>query len=138
MAKLSAYIREVLRIGADCADTIFFGEYLGKDGATLDAPIEVYYTVHRNPQTGARACVLTNLGARPAQFSVSFVGNTSIDAMIYRPFEPVLQVSGPTAGTIAREGLVIVVEDVTQSGGGNLSASTGAGRAVTGTALSRH
>jgi hypothetical protein len=115
MARLSAYIREVLRIRAELADTIFYGEYLGQGGSQVDAPADVYYAVHRNPLTGARACVLTNLGAQAAPFSVAFTGPAATSATIYRPFEPTERAAGPIAGTIPAEGLVIIHEDIGRS-----------------------
>ncbi len=110
MARLADYIREVLRIREELADTIFFGESLGRDEAVVEASDGVYYNVHRNPGTGARACVIVNLGSEPGYFTVSFAGDEDRPTTIHKPYELPTSQCQPVSGSVEAERLVIVVE----------------------------
>jgi hypothetical protein len=107
---LSTYIREILRLREELRDTVFMGEFLDTLEAQVDAPEAVKYNTHRNPQTGARACILVNFGGEPVQAGVAFDGKPGGAVKIYRPFEEVVEARTPVTVTIPPERPVIVVE----------------------------
>jgi len=107
---LAAYIREVIRLRAELADTIFFGDFLDQDGVDVQAPAQVRYNTHRSPETGRRACVLVNQSRGSADAVVTFDNSAQARVRIHRPFEDVVEGEAPAAVSIPGERLAIVVE----------------------------
>ena len=108
---LSRYIGEVGRLRELLADSVFYGDFLGDQGARVQAGASVHYAVHRDPATGQRACVVTNAAAAPAPFELAFVDAPSAGrAQLHRPFAEPQTVDLPLRGELAAGGLAIVVE----------------------------
>ena len=84
---ISAYIREIIRIREELKGIIFFGEFLDKLGVEVRAAEHLQYSVHRNPKTGKRACVLVNHCAEPLETGVVFEGNNNGRVCIFQPFD---------------------------------------------------
>lgn len=111
MRKLSAYIGEILRIREELKDTVFLGEFLDILQVYVEAPEDIKFSVHRNPGTGKRACVLVNFGDVSHQALVSFEGNSGGAVRIYQPFEKVRLGKLPSDVLLPSERLAIVVEE---------------------------
>ena len=107
---ISAYIREVIRIREELKDTILFGEFLDTLEVTVEAGDHVKYSVHRNSETGQRACVLINLGETPEDVTIGFAGPPA-PVRIHMPFQEPQTFEPPVALTIPGERLAIVVEE---------------------------
>ncbi|MFC1452905.1 DUF6259 domain-containing protein, partial [Verrucomicrobiota bacterium] len=108
---VSAYIGEALRIREELKSIIFFGEFLDKQGVEVRGAGHLQYGVHRNPDTGNRACVLVNHDSGPAEARVAFEGNSRGGARVFQPFEEAAGSRFPAEISIAGERFAIVVED---------------------------
>lgn len=108
---VSTYIRELIRIREQLKDTIFFGEFLDKLEVAVKATEHLQFSVHRNPKTGKRACILVNHGAAPLETGVAFDGNHNGRASVYQPFANVRVQALPAELSIPSERLAIVMEE---------------------------
>ncbi|MCJ8331409.1 MAG: hypothetical protein HRT89_19315 [Lentisphaeria bacterium] len=111
MKKLSAYIKEVIRIWEPHKDILFMGEYLDDREVTVEAHETIRWGTHRDPKTGKRGAVLMNFDDCPHEAEFSFDGNESGDLSIYAPFADMDTASGTVKLTIAPERLVIIIEN---------------------------
>ena len=107
---IAEYLREVIRIREDLKDTLFFGEFLDTREASVEASDPIRHSVHRNTETGRRACVLANLGTDPSEAIVVFQGNDSGKVAIHEPFKSTRHETLPLKLTVPGERLAIVVE----------------------------
>jgi len=108
--ELSAYIAEVLRIREELRDFLLFGEFLDVLGVTVATHEHVMFSTHRDPKTGARACVLVNTCIKPHRATVALDGNHGGPITTYQPFSEPEQRDLPATITIPGERLAIVVE----------------------------
>ena len=108
---ISTYIKEVIRIREELKDTIFLGEFLDDQEVAVEARAGLKYAVHRNPETGRRACVLVNHNMKPVQTRLQFEGNRQGRVFIYQPFKNRKRRKLPIKPSIPAERFVIVVEE---------------------------
>lgn len=112
---LSAYIKEVQRIRQRLKDTLFLGELLETEAATVGGPFaeheDARWSTFRNNETGKRACVLVNLSAEPLEAdSVALKDNTDAIVAVSQPFEPDQTARFPVTITIPPERFVVLAE----------------------------
>lgn len=111
MRPLAGYIREVLRIREELADTLYLGEFLDhQEVRVLERP-QLKFNSHRNPKTGQRACVLVNQGRTPLTTTTTFAKNPGGRVRIHRPFGKTLNARLSARVTIPGERFAVVVED---------------------------
>ena len=108
--RLAAYIEEVMRLRRELVDFIDLGDFLDTEEVEIRCERAVLFNSHRNPATGARACVLMNVGGGPQTARVTFAGNVSGRVRIYAPFSEVADMALPAEVQIPRDRFVVVVE----------------------------
>lgn len=108
---ISTYIADVLRIREELKDTIFTGEFLDTLEASVKGPEHLRFTVHRNRETGKRACVLVNQSEAELEATLAFDGNPTGSVRVYRPFSAVERQASPVTLSIPGERLALVVEE---------------------------
>ena len=110
--RLSAYIKEILRIRIPLKETIFQGDFLDTLEVEVKENEKVGYSVFRNTKTGKRAWVVVNYDIVPRETSLlSFQGNTQGTVRVYQPYGEAQNLKLPVSLTLPAERLAIVVEE---------------------------
>jgi len=104
------YLAEVLRLRAELADFLFYGEFRDTLGARVEGDPGIRYSVYRNRGTEKRACVLVNVAGTPGQCTVTFEGDAGKAVQLFRPFHETTAAETPLSLTIEVNRLMVVVE----------------------------
>ncbi|MBI2914986.1 MAG: hypothetical protein HYY08_03560 [Firmicutes bacterium] len=88
-----------------------FTDTLGASVQTLGAGDDLKLSVHRNPRTGRRACVLVNSGEASREAVVGFQPETAHSARIYRPFEATVTGELPVRLAVVPGRVAVVMEE---------------------------
>ena len=118
---LASYIKEVNRLRAELADTIFTGDYLDDRGARIDVrngqaqdsssdSAGLVFKVHGNRKTGQRALVITNEGSRPVWYTWTFTQKNIREVRLYAPFAGAKTIKAGEPMEIKPAGLQILIE----------------------------
>lgn len=124
-AALAAYIKEIGRIRAELADTVFLGNYYDNVGARVyDAKLDpaggpptysqqtsLVYRVHGNRETGRRAIVVANPTNTPRTYFWEFLTTPVEQVKVYEPFQPTRVVGRAEPLTIPAERVQILVAE---------------------------
>lgn len=111
-AGLNDYIRDVKLIQDKLQQTVFLGESLGRDGVTINGPLQdgVDCNVFSNRNTGRRVCILTNSSMEPREQVIEGFAKTGGGARVYVPGRKSFEVNLPATIDVAAERIVFVEE----------------------------
>jgi len=109
LKELSAYLAETLRIQEELAGVLISGELLDANQIRVEGDVD--YGVFRDPETGRRACVLTNPHPSPIEAEVAgFEGGEMETVVVRAPFEQERQARLPLSVEIPASTFMVVAE----------------------------
>ena len=111
MKPLSGYIKEVLKIREELKDIIYFGEFIDNLQVQVEKQENTGYSVHIDPKTGKRACIVVNYSNAGSSARVMFEGSKSGMGRIYEPYKAVKSSRLPARVKIPGERFAIIVEE---------------------------